>query len=87
METMEEDMKYIGKMAGGVKFKKKVRGNISGGGSTSQLTKKYFSELDKSLVNQLYSFYQVDFEMFGYKPDKFLWQKYAASKKINQSIS
>ena len=72
METMGEDMKYIGEMVGGGKFKKNVRGNTSGGGSTSQLTRDYFSKLDKHLVHQLYLFYQIDFEMFGYKPDKFL---------------
>ena len=72
METMGEDMKYIGEMVGGGKFKKKVRGNTSGFESTSQLTKNYFSKLDKQLVNQLYLYYQIDFEMFGYKPDKFL---------------
>ena len=42
METMGEDMKYIGEMVGGGKFKKNVRGNTSGGGSTSQFKKLFF---------------------------------------------
>ena len=58
-------------MAGKLRFKK-IKGNTSGGGSTSKLTRRYFSQLDKNLVKQLYKFYQVDFEMFGYEPDKFL---------------
>ena len=71
METMAEDLKFIGQMAKGVKFKK-VESNTSGGGSTSKLTKKYFSQIDNSLVKQLYQYYKVDFEMFGYQPDKFI---------------
>ena len=42
METMGMDMKYIGELVWGGKFKKKVRGNTSGGGSTSQFKKLFF---------------------------------------------
>ena len=75
LESMEEDLHHIGQMAEDVNFKK-VESNLSGGGSTSSLTRKYFAELDRDLVMRLYEFYQVDFEMFGYSPEEYLhWAK------------
>ena len=44
---------------------------MSSGGSTRDLAKKYFSELDKTMVRKLYEFYKVDFEMFDYNPDEY----------------
>ena len=40
-----------------------------GGGSTKNLTKIYFEQLDRQTVDELYQLYQVDFEMFGYSPE------------------
>ena len=45
--------------------------HVSSGGSTKDLAKKYFSELDKTMVRKLYEFYKVDFEMFDYNPDEY----------------
>ena len=67
--TMDEDFGYIKQMAG-IKFKK-VNKNRSKGGSTSDLARKYFKQLDKKLVQQLFELYRADFEMFGYSPDTF----------------
>ena len=71
LETMSEDLYYIGQMSRGVKFKK-VESNRSGGGSTSRLAKTLFGQIDRGLVMRLYEFYKADFEMFGYTPDAFL---------------
>jgi len=43
----------------------KVQNNPSGM-NTEQLTRKYFAQLDQSLVEGLYQQYRLDFEMFGY---------------------
>ena len=72
LENMEEDLHYIGKMVGGVEFKKVEPVNRSGGGSTRSLARKYFGQLSRDLVMKLYRFYQVDFELFGYSPDEYL---------------
>ena len=44
---------------------------MSSGGSTRDLARKYFSELNIVMVRRLYEFYKVDFEMFGYTPDEY----------------
>ena len=45
--------------------------HVSSGGSTKDLAKNYFSELDITIVMKLYEFYKVDFEMFDYSPDEY----------------
>ena len=45
--------------------------NKSGGGSTNELARKYFSELDIDTTKQLYELYKVDFEMFDYSPEEY----------------
>ena len=45
--------------------------NKSGGGSTNELARKYFSELDINTTKQLYELYKVDFEMFDYSPEEY----------------
>ena len=44
---------------------------MSSGGSTKDLAKNYFSELDVTMVKKLHEFYKVDFEMFDYSPDEY----------------
>jgi len=44
---------------------------VSSGGSTKELARKYFSEMDIDTVKRLYQLYKVDFEMFGYTPDEY----------------
>ena len=71
LETMEQDLHYISKMAG-LEFKKGVRRQSSSGGSTTELARKYFMKLDSNVVRQLYQCYEVDFEMFGYSVESFI---------------
>lgn len=68
-ETIAEDQKYIGHMAN-VTFHK-IETHVSSGGSTKDLAKKYFSEMDIVTVKRLYKLYKVDFDMFGYSPEEY----------------
>ena len=70
MENMEEDLNYISKMAG-VVFKNGVELNKSKGGSTAELSRKYFKQLNRSVVNELYRLYELDFQLFGYSKDEY----------------
>ena len=45
--------------------------HVSSGGSTKDLARIYFSEMDIDTVKRLYQLYKVDFEMFGYTPDEY----------------
>ena len=72
-ETFEEDKRFIGKMAG-IQFDD-IHQNESSGGSTKELARKYFKQLDRKTVDELFEFYKVDFEMFGYSPE--LYQSYS----------
>ena len=70
LENIEEDLHFIGKMAG-VELGKEHR-NKNVGGNTHELADKYFGLLDKKVVMELFKLYRVDFEMFGYTVDTFL---------------
>ena len=70
LENIDEDLHYIGKMAG-VEFGKEHR-NKNEGGDTYELAGKYFGLLEKKVVMELFKLYRVDFEMFGYTVDTFL---------------
>lgn len=72
-ENFAEDQKFIGKLAN-IEIKP-IETHKSSGGSTKDLTKKYFSELSLDTVKKLYNVYKVDFEMFGYSPQ--LYYDYA----------
>ena len=72
-ETFEEDKRFIGKMAG-IQFED-IQVHKSSGGGTKELARKYFGLLDRKTVDQLYEFYKVDFEMFGYSPE--VYQSYS----------
>jgi len=76
-ETFTEDQFYIGQLAG-VHFEQ-VESHHSSGGSTRDLTRSYFQQLDVKLVERLVGLYQVDLEMFGYSPDLYL--SYAGQKQ------
>ena len=56
---MDEDFRYIKQMAG-IEIEL-VKENQSSGGSTTDLTRKYFEQLDKKVVLQLFELYRVDF--------------------------
>ena len=63
-ENFNQDQEFIGRLAN-VTFKKK-QSNVSSGGRTEDLAKKYFAMLDQMTIQKLYEFYKVDFEMFDY---------------------
>ena len=73
IESIDEDLDFIGQMAG-VEFEKEHK-NENIGGSTEDLAVKYFGLLDQKVVMQLYELYRVDFELFGYTADRFLHYK------------
>ena len=86
LETADEDQKYISHLAN-VTFPKignmasefkdwqmiffYLEYNKSSGGSTANLSRKYFSEIDISTAKKLYELYKVDFEMFSYNPEEY----------------
>ena len=70
LETFKEDLSFIGRLAG-VTFEQIVS-HFSSGGSTRSLARRYFRQLDRQTVWQLYQLYQIDFELFGYSPDLYL---------------
>ena len=70
METMEQDLHFISQMAG-LELKQEHKYK-SGGGSTSELARKYFKELSADVIMELYNLYQIDFELFGYSVEPFL---------------
>ena len=65
-ETFLEDQSFIGLMAG-VNFANIKSPNARN--STEDLSNVYFKQLDRQTVKQLFTFYQMDFEMFGYSPE------------------
>ena len=90
-ENFAEDQKFIGKLANidfkplgrwiyflntfSVHNDSFAVTNVSSGGRTKELARKYFSQLSLDKVKKLYDIYKVDFEMFGYSPQ--LYYDYA----------
>ena len=67
LDTLEEDLINIEKMAGKqILFDKPKKKNSSPGSSSAQRAKDMFATVDKELTQKLYDIYQIDFEMFGY---------------------
>ena len=56
-ETFEEDKQFIGVMAG-IQFED-IQEHKSSGGGTKELARKYFEQLDRKTVDQLFEFYKV----------------------------
>ena len=63
LETLQEDLHFLGEMAG-VKFDSGTASKPSSGGSDR--ARLYFGQLTRGVVWQLYQLYWVDFQMFGY---------------------
>ena len=68
---MQQDLLFIGQMAG-TELQKNVSTNPSSGGSTSQLATEYFSQVDRGDVIKLYQLYKIDFDMLGYSADDYI---------------
>ena len=43
--------------------------HVQTGRKIRNLTREYFSQLDKGTIEKLYNLYKVDFEMFNYTPN------------------
>jgi chondroitin 4-sulfotransferase 11 len=71
LETMEQDLHYISQMVG-VELQQGEVENTSSSGSTADLAREYLRALDREVVDQLYQFYTVDFDMFGYSVESFV---------------
>ena len=70
METFTNDSNYIMSKTG---MKPSIeQDHVSSGGSTSDLTKVYFAKLPIELIEKLYKWYKIDFEMFNYDHKDFL---------------
>ena len=66
----------------GVKFEN-IQAHKSEEGNTKEQTRKYFGQIDKRTIDQLFKFYQVDFEMFGYSPALYLECANDTEKNLN----
>ncbi|XP_066934768.1 carbohydrate sulfotransferase 11-like [Clytia hemisphaerica] len=67
-ETMENDANYIFKTLNeSLKFPKMAEYKLK----TTQILKKYYTELPKPLMTQIFEFYRNDFDAFGYDPNYF----------------
>ena len=68
METFDEDVKYIMKKSNleSIFSMKSIKKLHSSKHKSNKMTQKYFSQLTKGQVNELYNMYKMDFEMFGY---------------------
>ena len=72
-ETAVEDLRYIATKA---KLRDSLPADIrlhsSSGGPTLKLAMEYFSTLKKREVEELYKYYEFDFEAFGYGYSEYL---------------
>jgi len=72
METLHEDLSLLQKTLDLPNTDFPLTHTQKGGHSSSEeVAKKYFSQLTKKEVRQLYEMYKLDHEMFGYSPDVF----------------
>ncbi|KAG8232474.1 hypothetical protein J437_LFUL012706 [Ladona fulva] len=75
VETMRRDQEYILRSAAllGVEgIKPRWRHQTRGGKTTDDMAKSYFSQLSEKQVLALYHKYSLDFDLFGYSPQKYL---------------
>ena len=69
MENFVQDQEMIGRLAN-VTFQK-IESHKSSGGSTEDLTRQYFADLDKDMKKKLYNIFKIDFDLFGYDPNQY----------------
>jgi len=70
LESLSEELDYIGMMAGGVEFS-----HLQAHSSEWNITEaavRYFSQVPKRDVEELQKLYQIDFELFQYSADLYL---------------
>lgn len=79
METLGEDLTMLQRTLQLPETEFPLTHTQQGGHSSNQeVAKKYFSQLTKSEIRQLYEMYKLDHEMFGYSPENF--ERYAADE-------
>nr|CAI5850518.1 unnamed protein product [Callosobruchus analis] len=70
-ETLQDEQKYLIKIAN-LDHLIKPEWRNAGKGATSHSLKKYYSQLTRSQILQLYHFYRFDFELFNYSMQDYL---------------
>ncbi|CAH2002317.1 unnamed protein product [Acanthoscelides obtectus] len=70
-ETLQDEQVYLIKVAK-LEHLVKPEWRNAGKGATSQNLKKYYSQLTRSQILQLYHFYRYDFELFNYSVQDYL---------------
>ena len=69
LETAKTDHKYVLRQSGLLKFGADFEhAHQTKGGKTESVRRKYFSQIDCSLLRLVYDMYRVDFQLFGYQP-------------------
>lgn len=71
-ETLEDDQKYLIEKADLQKVISPQWKNSGKGKSTKDLVLKYYSELTRTQVEELYEFFRYDFELFNYTYEEYL---------------
>lgn len=67
METFSEDVKYIIRKKNlDLPLSNSNHSKNSARYDTAKITAKYFSQLSKQQIKDLYKMYRMDFELFGY---------------------
>ena len=75
METFNEDVKYIflkNNIKKDLPLAQATADKNSAKSITVTTTKEYFKQLSKEKINDLYQFYHMDFELFGYDTKPYL---------------
>ena len=75
METFNEDVKYIflkKNLEKDLPLNKATTSKNSASTKTAEITVNYFNQLSKQQINDLYEFYRMDFELFGYDVKNYL---------------
>ena len=71
-ETLDDDQNYLIHLAKLEHIIKPQWQNVGQGTKTSEIVKKYFSELTDDQIKGLYNFYKYDFLLFGYTFEEYL---------------
>ena len=75
METFSEDVKYIflkKNLEKDLPLNQAISSKNSAKSKTEEITNEYFNQLSKQQIDELYEFYRMDFELFGYEVKNYL---------------
>ena len=72
LETIDDDIKYILTISGLHKYTSHVEWrHMTKNGSTDIWRGKYYSQVPCWMLSDLYNYYEIDFELFGYDPTEY----------------